>query len=90
MKKYKFDPDWMKDPIVMEQVFKDMVQEYSDKLEELKQEIVVLKVYLEEDGGMLKFYLKALREIDTHIRATREPVPYIIDTLKETLPEYDV
>jgi hypothetical protein len=30
----------------------------------------------------------ALREIDTHIRATPEPVSYIIETLKKTLPEY--
>jgi septum formation inhibitor-activating ATPase MinD len=30
----------------------------------------------------------ALREIDTHIRCTPEPVPYIVNTLKETLPEY--
>jgi hypothetical protein len=33
-------------------------------------------------------YLKALREIDTHIRSTSDPVPYIIETLKNTLPEY--
>jgi hypothetical protein len=31
---------------------------------------------------------KALREIDTHIRSTKEPVPYIVETLKENLPEY--
>lgn len=34
------------------------------------------------------FALEALREIDTHIRATSDPVPYIIETLKRTLPEY--
>jgi vacuolar-type H+-ATPase subunit I/STV1 len=33
-------------------------------------------------------YENALREIDTHIRSTSEPVSYIIQTLKETLPEY--
>jgi hypothetical protein len=32
--------------------------------------------------------LEALREIDTHIRSTINPVPYIINTLKNTLPEY--
>lgn len=32
--------------------------------------------------------LTALRDIDNHIRATGEPVPHIIETLKETLPEY--
>jgi vacuolar-type H+-ATPase subunit D/Vma8 len=35
-----------------------------------------------------KMYENALREIDTHIRSTSEPIPYIIQTLKETLPEY--
>ena len=34
--------------------------------------------------------LQALRQVDTHIRCTKEPVPYIVDTLKETLPEYDL
>jgi hypothetical protein len=32
--------------------------------------------------------LDALREIDTHIRSDKEPIPYIIETLKKTLPEY--
>ncbi|MBG9586901.1 hypothetical protein [Cytobacillus firmus] len=34
-------------------------------------------------------YEKALRDIDTHIRATTEPVPYIVQTLLDTLPQYD-
>lgn len=33
-------------------------------------------------------YLKALREIDTHIRSTATPIPHIISTLMNTLPEY--
>lgn len=33
-------------------------------------------------------YLEALREIDTHIRSTPEPLPKIIETLLKTLPEY--
>lgn len=32
--------------------------------------------------------IEALREIDTHIRATPDPVRYIVGTLKQTLPEY--
>lgn len=32
--------------------------------------------------------LRALREIDTHIRSTPEPIPYIVSTLKDILPEY--
>ena len=35
-----------------------------------------------------EIYLNALREIDTHIRSTSEPVKYIIETLLKTLPEY--
>lgn len=34
-------------------------------------------------------YIIALREIDTHIRDTPEPVPYIIETLKKIFPEYE-
>jgi chromosome segregation ATPase len=32
--------------------------------------------------------IDSLREIDTHIRSTKEPIPYIIGTLKNILPEY--
>jgi hypothetical protein len=31
---------------------------------------------------------RALEDIDIHIRSTGDPVPYIIETLKNTLPEY--
>jgi hypothetical protein len=31
---------------------------------------------------------EALREIDTHIRSTDNPIPHIVITLKNTLPEY--
>jgi predicted nucleic acid-binding Zn-ribbon protein len=43
------------------------------------------QMYMEQ----IKEYEDALREIDVHIRATPEPVPYIIDTLKKVLPEYE-
>jgi seryl-tRNA synthetase len=42
------------------------------------------QMYMEQ----IKEYEDALREIDVHIRATPEPVPYIIDILKKVLPEY--
>jgi hypothetical protein len=32
--------------------------------------------------------IEGLREIDTHIRSTPEPVQYIVGTLKRVLPEY--
>lgn len=35
-----------------------------------------------------KKYLDALREIDTHIRCCKTPIPYIVETLKQVLPEY--
>ncbi|MNC70274.1 hypothetical protein D3C75_1210670 [compost metagenome] len=31
---------------------------------------------------------ESLREIDTHIRATSDPIPHIVATLKRVLPEY--
>jgi len=34
-------------------------------------------------------YLGALREIDNHTRSTDNPFPYIIKTLKDTLPEWE-
>jgi hypothetical protein len=41
------------------------------------------------NGNLVAKYEEKLREIDTHIRATSDPIPYIIQTLKETLPEYE-
>lgn len=41
-----------------------------------------------ESRELASRYQYTLREIDTHIRSTPEPVPYIIETLKRTLPEY--
>lgn len=35
-------------------------------------------------------YLNALREIETHIRSTPEPIHHIIKTLLGALPEYQV
>lgn len=32
--------------------------------------------------------IEGLREIDTHIKATSDPIPHIVQTLKELLPEY--
>lgn len=36
----------------------------------------------------LSLMTAALREIDTHIRATSDPIPHIVATLKRVLPEY--
>jgi vacuolar-type H+-ATPase subunit I/STV1 len=40
-------------------------------------------------NSRIKELEEALREIDTHIRSTSEPIPYIVETLKKTLPEYE-
>ncbi|MNR58348.1 hypothetical protein D3C85_1793230 [compost metagenome] len=62
-----------------------------------KQEIMINMHYQAEEADeknkerlceQIDFYINALREIDTHIRSTSEPVAYIIETLKNTLPEY--
>jgi predicted nucleic acid-binding Zn-ribbon protein len=49
-----------------------------------------LEKQLQQAQAKAEKYENALREIDTHIRSTSEPVSYIIQTLKETLPEYTV
>jgi chromosome segregation ATPase len=46
------------------------------------------KQQLQQAEAKASRYENALREIDTHIRSTSEPISYIIQTLKETLPEY--
>lgn len=55
------------------------------EIERLKAENV--RVVAASGAGYEKL-LEALREIDTHIRATADPVPYIVATLKQALPEY--
>lgn len=54
---------------------------YMDELKKAEQQ-------LQQAKAEVRKYENALREIDTHIRSTSEPVPYIIQTLIATLPEY--
>lgn len=70
---------------------------YSEKEKEDDYDLQERVKFLEESNCRLHnelsnfnrtIILDALREIDTHIRATSDPLPYIIKTLKETLPEY--
>jgi hypothetical protein len=49
--------------------------------------LILIKKLLQAEAKASR-YENALREIDTHIRSTSEPISYIIQTLKETLPEY--
>jgi septal ring factor EnvC (AmiA/AmiB activator) len=48
-----------------------------------------LLIQLNEANQTINKYEESLREVDNHIRATDDPIPYIVKTLKKTLPEYD-
>lgn len=62
-----------------------------------KKEVHFLSMGVYENGDVVihldqdeedNTFINALREIDTHLRSTKDPLPYIIETLKKTLPEY--
>lgn len=68
---------------------------YAAEIEQLRAEVKALTLtadaagweivgYEEENEGLTA----ALHEIDTHIRATSDPIPHIVATLKRVLPEY--
>jgi conjugal transfer/entry exclusion protein len=65
-----------------------MLQKQEKDLMKVCEERDRLKQQLHQAQAKAEKYENALREIDTHIRSTSEPVSYIIQTLKETLPEY--
>jgi phosphoenolpyruvate synthase/pyruvate phosphate dikinase len=60
-------------------------REYEKASNENKQ---IKAAYTDREGD-IEYYINMLREIDSHIRSTSEPVPYIIRTLKNVLPEYN-
>lgn len=60
----------------------------AEKMQKQEDEINQLKEVYQDREDDIEFYLKVLREIDTHIRADKDPVPHIIETLKSSLPEY--
>lgn len=55
--------------------------------QQLTQKVLLLTAA--EESLKSAHYVEALRQIDTHVRATREPVPYIIGELVKVLPEYE-
>lgn len=64
------------------------------QLERIKREFSPLNaatdaIWLIKQAEKAEEYLEALRDIETHIRATPEPIPHIMDTLKKTLPEFN-
>jgi predicted RNase H-like nuclease (RuvC/YqgF family) len=82
-------------PISNLEFISEQLQQAQEKINRLEEwdairrdKIVQLEDGLEETKFKAELYENALREIDTHIRSTSEPIPYIIQTLKETLPEY--
>lgn len=56
--------------------------------ERLKAEILLREAQAQGAGIAVSMLMSALREIDTHVRATSDPIPHIVETLKRTLPEY--
>jgi predicted nucleic acid-binding Zn-ribbon protein len=57
------------------------------KLQEENEQIKEAYKDREDD---IEFYLNMLREIDTHIRSDKNPISYIVNTLKGCLPEYQI
>lgn len=55
---------------------------------DLQEELEQVKGAYDDRVGDITALEYTLREIDTHIRSDREPVKYIIEALKATLPEY--
>ena len=59
-----------------------------DLIQDLQEENEQIKGAYKDREDDFDHLLKMLREIDTHIRSDKFPVPYIIETLKSCLPEY--
>lgn len=47
----------------------------------------LIREFVEQEKE-IKSLTNKLRRIDSDIRSTEDPIPFIISTLKETLPEY--
>lgn len=56
----------------------------------LEKELDAIKEMMIINSNLVVKYEDALREIDCHILSTTDPVQYIIETLKKTLPEYNM
>jgi peptidoglycan hydrolase CwlO-like protein len=72
-----------------------LLKDYRKMIEQLRAENEVLKKYKESlmkasetRSKLINEYEDTLREIDTHLRSTRNPIPYIVEALKKSLPEY--
>lgn len=83
---YIDEMDWM---IKTLETYERSFSEYTDTLNQTRRKRDEVKGRLEVALKEASVYRKALREIDTHIRSDKQPVPYIIETLKRVLPEYN-
>jgi hypothetical protein len=54
VEKYKFDPEWMKDPEVMKEVFRDTMKERDEYIEKLRKEVEQGNKIIEEQGDTIK------------------------------------
>ncbi|MEK5414336.1 hypothetical protein [Paenibacillus sp. FSL L8-0708] len=61
---------------------------YLAENERLRAESRAHEMRADEWAARALIFYEALREIDTHIRATSVPIPHIVATLKRVLPEY--
>jgi hypothetical protein len=68
--------------------FQEVTQKNAHQFDYLTNSLMGQDVEIERLQEEDNIYRKALQEIDIHIRSTNDPIPYIIQTLKETLPEY--
>lgn len=59
-----------------------------NKMKRLLRDNKMVKEAYKDREDDIAALLDVLREIDTHIRCTSDPVPYIINVLKSNLPEY--
>ncbi len=80
------------DGIVQNQYVQTFLKEIRSLIPGSKDEIERLKYERDFHKNKSKewcdLYYKTLRQIDCHIRSTGESIPYIVEVLKENLPEY--
>lgn len=82
---YIDEMDWMLKTL---ETYERSFSEYTDTLNQTRRKRDEVKGKLAISLKEVFVFRKALREIDTHIRSDKQPVPYIIETLKRVLPEY--
>lgn len=77
------------DSKVKESILVDAIMECANYIDELEKALELKSATYDAMKIEKNRYLNALREIDCHIKATSEPINYIVKTLKENLPEYE-